>query len=76
MIEFDLLARDTIFDSSLDEIHLHPFGSRDCVLRRLLLGIIREEEWTQDGEHDHELDEDDKPKNLARPRQPLEAICI
>ena len=62
--------------SAVEEFASDELRLIDMLFLSLLLHVIREEEDSQDGEHDEELEYDDEPELLTRRCEATEAISV
>ena len=62
--------------SAVEEFASDELRLIDMLFLSLLLHVIREEEDSQDGEHDEELECDDEPELLTRRCEATEAISV
>ena len=62
--------------SAVEEFASDELRLIDMLLLSLLLHVIGEEEDSQDGEHDEELECDDEPELLTRRCEATEAISV
>lgn len=62
--------------SAVEEFAPDELRLIDMLFLSLLLHVIREEEDSQDGEHDEELECDDEPELLTRRCEATEAISV
>ena len=62
--------------SAVEEFASDELRLIDMLLLSLLLDVVGEEEDSQDGEHDEELECDDEPELLTRRCEATEAISV
>ena len=70
------MPREAVHSTALDQFVPDDLGLLYVALGGLLLDEVGEEEGTQHGEHDEELDGDDEPELLARRCEAAEAISV
>ena len=70
------VSRDAVHSTALDQFVPDDFGLLYVALGGLLLDEVGEEEGSQHGEHDEELECDDEPELLTRRCEATEAISV